>query len=239
MKDQLDAGINIPNQERELLQMPRHSFQDARTACISYEAVHLVILQVINNPNTLLSYPNLMSTQVRTDIRLITDYPYPCENTDNVSVYRLGKYLSCDKFLLHDSRTFRHAKCFKCNKMRHIKSICKTTARYAINNTDICKSDPMNLDDSSKRTLPLLFTSSNALHFQTRMYLPNVAIHDFIVDTVRFKSTISVGRLKSLKHDAITKPSKVSISIITSRKPSILGCYNLKSHYYLHHLVAS
>ncbi|VDP48478.1 unnamed protein product [Schistosoma mattheei] len=180
-----------------------------------------------------------MSTQVHTNMSLITDHPHPCENTDNISEYRSGKYLSCDKFLPRVSCAFRYAKCFKCDKMGHIKSVCKTTARFAINNINICESDPINLDDSNKRTLPIFSTSNNALHFQRRMYLSNVAIHDFIVDTGRFKSTVSVGKLKSLKHDSISKPYKVSISIITSRKLSILGCYNLKSHYYLHHLIAS
>ncbi|KAH9577891.1 hypothetical protein MS3_00000541 [Schistosoma haematobium] len=133
MEDQLDAGINIPNQERKLLQMLQHSLHDARTACISCEAVHVIVLQVINNPSTLLSYPNPMSTQVHTNMRLITDYPHPCGNTDKIilgsykagyiSEYRFRKYLSCDN-LLRDSCAFRHAKCFECDKMTHIKSVC-------------------------------------------------------------------------------------------------------------------
>ncbi|VDP83992.1 unnamed protein product [Schistosoma mattheei] len=40
LTDQLIAGINIPGLERELLGIPNCSFQDARTACINYEAVN-------------------------------------------------------------------------------------------------------------------------------------------------------------------------------------------------------
>ncbi|VDO66432.1 unnamed protein product [Schistosoma margrebowiei] len=40
LRDRLIAGINIPGLERELLRMTNCSFQDARTACIKYEAVN-------------------------------------------------------------------------------------------------------------------------------------------------------------------------------------------------------
>ncbi|VDP69953.1 unnamed protein product [Schistosoma curassoni] len=40
LRDRLISGINIPGSERELLRMQKCSFQDARIACINYEAVN-------------------------------------------------------------------------------------------------------------------------------------------------------------------------------------------------------
>lgn len=62
--DRLIAGINIPNLQRELMQLPKCSFQGAITACIINETVHETDFQDIKNSTTLLSDPISVHTQV-------------------------------------------------------------------------------------------------------------------------------------------------------------------------------
>lgn len=59
LRDRLVTKINIPNQKRELMQMPKCSFQDLRTACINYDAVHITDFQNITHFTTPLSYRDL------------------------------------------------------------------------------------------------------------------------------------------------------------------------------------
>ncbi|VDO94094.1 unnamed protein product [Schistosoma mattheei] len=66
LRDRLIAGINIPGLERELLRMPNCSFQDARTACINYEAVNELDIQSMKIPNTLLSRHDESSSTLTT-----------------------------------------------------------------------------------------------------------------------------------------------------------------------------
>lgn len=42
-------------------------------------------------------------------------------------------------------RVSHPAECFKCDKMGHIDSVCKTTLHFAKSNTKLCNSNPNNL----------------------------------------------------------------------------------------------
>ncbi|CAH8457924.1 unnamed protein product [Schistosoma rodhaini] len=69
LRDRLIAGINIPGLEKELLRMPNCSFQDARTACINYEAVNELDIQSMKISNTLLSRHDELQSQGRSNLR--------------------------------------------------------------------------------------------------------------------------------------------------------------------------
>ncbi|VDP55226.1 unnamed protein product [Schistosoma curassoni] len=71
LTDQLIAGINIPGLERELLEMPNCSFQDARTACVNYEAVNELDIQSMKISNNLLSHHDEIQSQGQSNLHLI------------------------------------------------------------------------------------------------------------------------------------------------------------------------
>ncbi|CAH8653056.1 unnamed protein product [Schistosoma rodhaini] len=221
LRDRLIAGINIPGLEKELLRMPNCSFQDARTACINYEAVNELDIQSMKISNTLLSRHDELQSQGRSNLRSFNRDCYSRGNmkggltrnckANNKGENKFGKCLSCGKFHLRNSCAFRNAKCFKCGKIGHIQSVCKTTVHFASSITKSGNLDPNNsavLDDH----LSLSTTSKGNVHIQKRLYTSLGSFHDFIVDT---------------DPNVVVKPTEVSILGITGHRLPIRGCCKL------------
>ncbi|VDP49107.1 unnamed protein product [Schistosoma mattheei] len=164
LRDRLIAGINIPSLGRELLKMPNCSFQDARTACINYEAVNELDIQSMNISNTLLSRRDELQSQGQSKLRSFNSDSYSRVNMKGVSTrnykanhkgeMKFGKCLSCGKFHSRNSCSFRSAKCFKCGKIGHIQSVCKATVHFASSSTKSCN---LNLNNSDVCTMFALF----------------------------------------------------------------------------------
>ncbi|VDP71211.1 unnamed protein product [Schistosoma curassoni] len=124
LSDRLIARINIPGLERELLRMPNCSFQDARTACINYEAVNELDIQSMKISNTLHSRHDEIQSQGQSNLHPFKSDSYSRVNMKGVSTrnykanhrgeMKFGKCLSCGKFHSRNSCAFRNAKCFKC-----------------------------------------------------------------------------------------------------------------------------
>ncbi|VDP18329.1 unnamed protein product [Schistosoma margrebowiei] len=139
--------------------MPNCSFQDARTACINYEAVNELDIQSMKISNTLLSRPDELQSQGQSNLRSFNGESYCRVNMKGVSTrdykanhkgeMKFGKCLSCGKFHLRNSCAFRNAKCFKCGKMGHIQSVCKATVHFASSSTKSCHLNLNNSDVSS------------------------------------------------------------------------------------------
>ncbi|CAI2728988.1 unnamed protein product [Schistosoma spindalis] len=85
LRDRLIAGINISGFERELLRMPNCSFQDARTACINYDAVNELDIQSMNISNTLLSRHDGIQFQGQSKLRSFNSGSYSRVNMKGVS----------------------------------------------------------------------------------------------------------------------------------------------------------
>ncbi|CAH8468827.1 unnamed protein product [Schistosoma haematobium] len=85
LRDRLIAGINIPSLGRELLKMPNCSFQDARTACINYEAVNELDIQSMKISNTLLSRRDELQSQGQSNLRSFNSDSYSRVNMKGVS----------------------------------------------------------------------------------------------------------------------------------------------------------
>ncbi|VDP59394.1 unnamed protein product [Schistosoma mattheei] len=104
--------------------MPNCSFQDARTACINYEAVNELDIQSMKISNTLLSRPDEIQSQGQSNLRSFNSDSYSRVNMKGVSTrshkanhkgeIKFGKCLSCGKFHARNSCVFPNAKCFKC-----------------------------------------------------------------------------------------------------------------------------
>ncbi|CAH8641808.1 unnamed protein product [Schistosoma rodhaini] len=203
LRDRLIAGINIPGLEKELLRMPNCSFQDARTACINYEAVNELDIQSMKISNTLLSRHDELQSQGRSNLR---SFNRDCYSRGNM---KGGLTRNC-----------------KANNKGHIQSVCKTTVHFALSITKSGNLDPNNsavLDDH----LSLSTTSKENVHIQKRLYTPLGSFHDFIVDTGSIESIISFKNLKSLDPNVVVKPTEVSILGITGHRLPIRGCCKL------------
>ncbi|CAH8542619.1 unnamed protein product [Schistosoma intercalatum] len=236
LRDRLIAGINIPSLERELLRMPNCSFQDARTACINYEAVNELDIQSMKISNTLLSRRDELQSQGQSNLRSFNSDSYSRVNMKGVSTrnykanhkgeMKFGKCLSCGKFHARNSCVFRNAKCFKCGKVGHIQSVCKATVHFASSCTKSCNLNFNNSDVSSDH-LSLSTISKGNAHIQKRLYTSLGSFHDFILDTGSIESIISFKNLKSLDPNVVVRPTEVSILGITGHRLPIRGCCEL------------
>ncbi|VDO49453.1 unnamed protein product [Schistosoma margrebowiei] len=123
--------------------MPNCSFQDARTACINYEAVNELDIQSMKISNTLLSRPDELQSQgqsngdsySRVNMKGFSTRDYKANHKGEM---KFGKCLSCGKFHPRNSCAFRNAKCFNCGKIGHIQSVCKATVHFASSSTKSC-----------------------------------------------------------------------------------------------------
>ncbi|VDP62988.1 unnamed protein product [Schistosoma mattheei] len=103
--------------------MPNCSLQDARTACINFEAVNKLDIQSMKISNTLLSRHDELQSQGQSNMRPLNSDSYSRVNMKGISTrnykanhkgeMRFGKCLSCGKFHSRNSYAFRNANCFK------------------------------------------------------------------------------------------------------------------------------
>ncbi|VDP53847.1 unnamed protein product [Schistosoma margrebowiei] len=187
--------------------MPNCSFQDARTACINYEAVNELDIQSMKISNTLLSRPDELQSQSQSNLRSFDGESYSRVNMKGVSTrdykanhkgeMKFGKCLSCGKFHPRNSCAFRNAKCFKCGKIGHIQSVCIATVHFVSSSTKYCHLNLNNSEVSSDH-LSLSTISKGNSHIQKRLYTSLGLFHDFFVDTGSIESIISFKNLKFL-----------------------------------------
>ncbi|VDO85688.1 unnamed protein product [Schistosoma margrebowiei] len=185
--------------------MPNCSFQDARTACINYEAVNELDIQSMKISNTLLSRPDELQSQGQSNLRSFNGESYSRVNMKGVSTrdykanhkgeMKFGKCLSCGKFHPRNSCALRNAKCFKCGKIGHIQSVCKATVHFASSSTKSCHLN-LNSSDVSSYHLSLSTISKGNAHIEKRLYTSLGSFHDIIVDTGSIESIISFKNLK-------------------------------------------
>ncbi|VDP70986.1 unnamed protein product [Schistosoma curassoni] len=159
LRDRLIAGINIPGLERGLLRMPNCSLQDARTACINYEAVNELDIQSMKISNTLLSRHDEIQSQGQSNLRSFNTNSNSHVYMKGVSTtsykanrkgeIKFGKCLSCGKFHSCNSCAFLNAKWFKCGKIGHIQSVYEATVHFASSSTKSCNFNLNNSDVSS------------------------------------------------------------------------------------------
>ncbi|VDO91982.1 unnamed protein product [Schistosoma margrebowiei] len=192
--------------------MPNCSFEDARTACINYEAVNELDIQSTKISNTLLSRHDELQSQGQSNLRSCNSDSYSCVNMKGISTrnykanhkgeMKFGKCLSCGKFHYRNSCAFRSAKCFKCGKIGYIQSVCKAIVHFASSSTKSCNLNLNNSDVSSDRLSLSVISKGNA-HIQKRLYTSLDSFHDFIVDTGSIESIISLKNLKSLDPNVV------------------------------------
>ncbi|CAH8652284.1 unnamed protein product [Schistosoma intercalatum] len=236
LRDRIIAGINIPSLERKLLKMPNCSFQDARTACINYEAVNELDIQSMKISNTLLSRRDELQSQGQSNLRSFNSDSYSRVNMKGVSTrnykanhkgeIKFGKCLSCGKFHARNPCVFRNAECFKYGKVGHIQSVCKAIVHFASSCTKSCNLNFNNSDVSSDH-LSLSTISKGNAHIQKRLYTSLGSFHDFILDTGSIESIISSKNLKALDPNVVVRPTEVSILGITGHRLPIRGCCEL------------
>ncbi|CAH8507896.1 unnamed protein product [Schistosoma haematobium] len=216
--------------------MPNCSFQDARSACINYEAVNELDIQSMKISNTLLSRYDELQSQGQSNLRSFNSDSYSRVSlkgvlTRNYKANHKGemkfcKCLSCRKFHSRNSCAFRSAKCFKCGKIGHIQSVCKATVHFASSSTKSCNLN-LNNSDASRDHLSLSTISKGYAHIQKRLYTSLGSFHDFIVDTGSIESIISFKNLKSIDPNVAVRPTEVSILGITGHRLPIRGFYEL------------
>ncbi|VDO82055.1 unnamed protein product [Schistosoma margrebowiei] len=132
---------------------------------------------------------------------------------------KFGKCLSYGKFHSRNSCAFRNAKCFKCGKIGHIQSVCKTAVHFASGSTKSYNLDLNNSDVSSYHLSMSTILKGNA-HIQKRLYTSPGLCHDFIVNIGSIESIISFMNLKSLDLNVVLKPvtkhSNVILAVVGS-----------------------
>ncbi|VDP37147.1 unnamed protein product [Schistosoma margrebowiei] len=126
---------------------------------------------------------------------------------------KFRKCLSCGKFHSRNSCAFSNAKCFKCGKIEHIRSVCHTTVHSAATNLKICSCDSIDLGVSNDH-LSLSTTSKSSIESHSRpelnetqnpyMDFPN---DSYISDEIPYKSEENM--LNEPSHD--WKPDAVLI----------------------------
>ncbi|VDP42146.1 unnamed protein product [Schistosoma curassoni] len=89
--------------------------------------------------STTLRHPNPVHTQSYADNSLRS-----C-NAVHEDGHKFGQSLSCGKFPSFNSCKFRNSKCFKCDDIGHIQSVCNTTVHLAATNIKYCNSDSIKL----------------------------------------------------------------------------------------------
>ncbi|VDP48746.1 unnamed protein product [Schistosoma margrebowiei] len=216
--------------------MPNCSFQDARTACINYEAVNELDFQSMKTSNNLLFRSDELQSQGQSNLRSFNGESYSRVNMKGVPTrdykanykgeMKFGKCLSCGEFHPRNSCAFCNAKCFKCGKIGHIQSVCKATVHFASSSTKSCHLNLNNSDVSSDH-LSLSTISKGNAHIQKRLYTSLGSFHDFIVDTGSIEPIISFNNLKFLDPKIVVRPTEVSILRITGHRLPIRGCCEL------------
>nr|CAH8820243.1 unnamed protein product [Trichobilharzia regenti] len=125
LRDRLIAGINIPKLEKELIQIPSCTFQTAKDVCITYEDVN----NEYSAPSTSVSDVMLSKVENTSVHRKQSKLP----STGNImqrEIKNIKPCLSCGKIHLRSTCRFMGAKCHKCGKIGHIKTVCRSSNTY-------------------------------------------------------------------------------------------------------------
>ncbi|CAH8529174.1 unnamed protein product [Schistosoma rodhaini] len=171
--------------------MPHCSFQDARFPCISCGAVSVPNIQSGKISNTLLNRYNVIHSQYRSISHLFNtcyrvnmkgDSTRNC-NANHKGENKLGKCISCGEFHSRTSDACRNAKCFKCGKIKHIKSVFKIEVHFATSNAKSCN---LNIIDSG--------VTNDYIHLSAickRLYVSLGSFHDYFLNTRSIQPIIS------------------------------------------------
>nr|CAH8854168.1 unnamed protein product [Trichobilharzia regenti] len=125
LRGRLIAGINIPKLEKELIQIPSCTFQTAKDLCITYEDVH----NEYSAPTT--SVSDVMLSKVEnTSVHGKKSKLPSTGNRMQREIKNIKPCLSCGKLHLRSTCRFRSAKCYKCGKVGHIKTVCRSSSTY-------------------------------------------------------------------------------------------------------------
>ncbi|VDP31315.1 unnamed protein product [Schistosoma margrebowiei] len=151
----------------------------------------------MKSSNTLLSRHDEIQSQGQSNLRSFNSDSYSRVNmkgvaTRNYKVNHKGeikfrKCLSCGQFHSRNSCPLRNAKCFKCGKIGHIRSVCKAAVHFAPSSTKSCNLDPTNSAVPNDH-LSLSTISKGNAHIQKRLYTSLGLCHEFIVDTEVYNS---------------------------------------------------
>ncbi|CAH8821629.1 unnamed protein product [Trichobilharzia szidati] len=214
LRDRLIAGINILKLEKELVQIPSCTFQTAKDLCITYEDVNS------DYPAATMSESDVMLSKVdnKSVHRKKSKLPSTC-NRMHTESKNIKPCFSCGKLHLRSTCRFRSAKCHKCGKIGHIKSVCRSSNNYATHNSpklsDKMKSMSLSTFHNTQSHLVRNFTTSSGKS------------HCFIIDTGSTESIISKKDLLSLCKHAQVDPTTSSITGITGHKLPLIGATNI------------
>ncbi|CAH8858077.1 unnamed protein product [Trichobilharzia szidati] len=160
LRDRLIAGINIPKLEKELVQIPSCTFQTAKDLCITYEDVNS------DYPAATTSESDVMLSKVdnKSVHRKKSKLPSTC-NRMHTESKNIKPCFSCGKLHLRSTCRFRSAKCHKCGKIGHIKSVCRSSNSYATHDSpklsDKMKSMSLSTFHNTQSHLVRNFTTSS------------------------------------------------------------------------------
>ncbi|VDP80989.1 unnamed protein product [Schistosoma curassoni] len=188
--------------------MPNCSFQDARTACINYEAVNELDIQSMKICNTLFSHLDELQSQGQSNLRSF--------NSDSYSRVNM-KGVSTENYKANDRGEI---------KFGHIQSVCRATVHFASSSTKPWNLGPTNSALLSDH-LSLSTISKGNARIQKRLHTSLGSFHDFIVDTCSIESIISFKNLKSLDPNVVVRSTEVSILGIIGHRLPIRGCCEL------------
>lgn len=213
LRDRIVAGINNPEVQKKLLLIPSLSFSKAKTTCLSFASVDRA---VDVNPTCLLS-------QKRSHQYSKTRNHTQANDNRRQNVRSNIKCHSCGGAHLRNSCKFREAKCFQCNKVGHIKKVCRQSVTAQL--TEISnRSEVLEVDTTD---VTVLHTNNKYSNHLSKVYQvktdAGISDVDIIQDTGSPVSFMSKAVLDSLFRRSAMRPTKTVISGVTGHELNILG----------------